>query len=174
MEEDPVVIAFKASDGLLVEISQSWLEKYPDSRLAELARREWADNESRIVEVPFDSITLQIVADFYEYGIWWNPYLVQNRMLIEGVNGFENQCDHLGLPSEPIEEVDDGDIAIETSEQEDDFRPHGESEGEDEDFYRDYCGYSGYSGYCGDEYDDDGRYPEYDVMVHSPGSERLH
>jgi len=155
MEEiiDPVIY-FKSSNGLIVGIKLSDLQKFPDSYIAVLAKYVgWSDHVRSCFSVPFDDHTLDLVAGFYANGIWSTPYLAENVMHIEGVDvqgievdgveaidevmrRFEVQCLFLGLPCD-FEEPEDEDVAIETSSQDDDFYPYNESE----DDYQDYeCG----------------------------------
>ena len=138
MDETEVIISFKSSGSLIVGIKRSALLQFPDSFFAVQAKYvNWKDNKEGCFETSFDDKTLDAVAAFCNDGVWPNPHLAENVMRITGVeDGFEKQCLFLGLPDEPFEEVEDDDVVTETSEQEDDFRPH---EGEEDDYYRDYC-----------------------------------
>lgn len=98
-------IAFSDSKGMVVVIRQADLDEFPDSYLSMLSRRQSGSGTSASpIQVPFSGNTLEMVAQFYETGIWKNPGIFGNKLSISDVSGsFDDICEFLGLPSDTIE-----------------------------------------------------------------------
>lgn len=95
------------------------------------------DYSKDVFTTRFDSATLETITAFYRSGVWPNPHIKENQLVIDTEatfvsknqlvarkeTNFERICGYLGLPDDPIAEPDDDDDYYypEVGEQEDDF-----------------------------------------------------
>ena len=123
------VIYFASTNGSLVGILQTKLDKYPDSLFSTLSKyKNFSGFSNNTFVTGCESETLDHIADFYQYGVWQiNPYIQGNRLIINGIEGnFEKTCEYLGLPFDSFVDPEDDDNCFEPDvedqdDQDDDF-----------------------------------------------------